>query len=335
MKARSLATWPAIIVLTATVSISSTAYYFGVGPFSREGTRLVVTTTTSLYDTGLLDVIEDQFEAQYPIDIYFISAGTGIAITYAQRGDADMILVHAPSSELAFLEGGYGVCRKIIAYSFFAIVGPEGDPAGIRGLSPAEALARIVQAGRRGEVLWVSRGDDSGTHTKEKGLWAAAGYSWSELREEQTWYRESGTGMGRTLLIANEYSAEWPTYTLADMGTYLKYYSDGLIDLAAIIDEGKELLNVYSAIAVNPEHNPEASFDAAITFIKFLVSEECQQIVDEYGQDTYPQQLFCAAVPLLEENANPAIVGWIEEFAFFNGQECPEAYQDGHRDMYG
>lgn len=335
MKAKSLATWLVIIGLTATVSISSTAYYFGVGPFSSTRTKLVVSTTTSLYDTGLLDKIESQFEAKYPIDIYFISAGTGIAITYAQRGDADMILVHAPSSELAFLEGGYGVCRKIIAYNFFVIVGPEQDPVGIRALSPTEALSSIVQAGRRGEALWVSRGDDSGTHSKEKELWAAAGFSWAELREEQGWYRESGTGMGKTLQIANEYSAEWPTYTLADTGTYLKYYMDGLIDLAVVVEEGKELLNVYSTIAANPEQNPEANFEAAITFIKFLVSEEGQQIIAEYGQETYSQPLFYPAVPLLGGNTNSTLVGWIEEFAYFDGQECPSAYQDGHGELYG
>jgi len=330
MEAKKLGIWLVAIALAVTVSISGTTYYFGVGPFARGRTKLVVTTTTSLYDTGLLEAIEDQFEAKYPIDIYFISAGTGIAIKYAQRGDADMILVHAPSKERAFLEDGYGVCRKIIAYNFFTIVGPEGDPAEISGLTPTQALIRIVETGRKGEALWVSRGDDSGTHTKEKGLWTAAGFDWTKLRDED-WYMESGTGMGKTLQITNEKSA----YTLADMGTYLKYYTDQLISLEVVVDAGKELLNVYSAIAVNKTYNPEVNFDAAITFIKFLVSEEGQQIIDQFGQGVYPQKLFYPTVQLLKENTDPTLVSWIKEFAYFDGEECPEEYQDDHKELYG
>ena len=329
MKIRALAIWLVAIVLTVSVSVSASAFYFGVGPFDRSRTKLVVSTTTSLYDTGLLDAIEDRFEAAYPIDVYFISAGTGIAITYAQRGDADMILVHAPSSELTFLEGGYGVCRKIIAYNFFAIVGPDQDSAGVSGLAPTEALTRIVEAGRNGEVFWVSRGDASGTHTKEKGLWSTAGLSWADLRDE-AWYIESGTGMGKTLQIANEKAA----YTLADMGTYLKYYTDGLISLGVVVDSGRELLNVYSGIAVNQTYNSEANFDAVIVFMKFLMSDEGQQIIEQFGQDEYPQRLFYPAVQLLKENTDPTLADWIEEFAFFDGQECPEEYQNEHKEMY-
>jgi len=317
------------LLLMSGVSVAATVYYFGAGPFNRGRTKLVVSTTTSLYDTGLLDVIEDRFEAQYPIDIYFISAGTGIAITYAQRGDADMILVHEPKSERAFLEGGYGVCRKIIAYNFFTIVGPETDPAAIGGLAATQALRKIAEMGSRGEALWVSRGDSSGTHTKEKDLWAAAGISWTELRNE-AWYVESGTGMGKTLQIANEKSA----YTLADMGTYVKFYTDGLIDLKVIIETDKELLNVYSAIAVNKTYNPEANFEAAITFIKFLISEEGQRVIGQFGQDVYPQKLFHPAVQLLSENGNSTLVGWIKQYAYFGGEECPGEYQDDHREMY-
>ena len=138
--------------------------YYAVNPTSvpEEPSRLVVATTTSLYDTELLDSLEDIFEAEYSIELYFISVGTGLAISHAKRGDADMILVHAPSSERVFLEDGYGVCRKIIAYNFFTIVGPAEDPAHIANLSPNEALANIVEAGQQGQVKWISRGDDSG-----------------------------------------------------------------------------------------------------------------------------------------------------------------------------
>lgn len=317
------------VILTAIISVFGTTYYFGVGPFARGRSKLVVSTTTSLYDTGLLDTIEDSFEEKHPIDIYFISAGTGIAIKYAQRGDTDMILVHAPSKELVFLEEGYGVCRKIIAYNFFAIVGPEEDSVEISSLNPTQAMTRIVDEGRKGKVFWVSRGDDSGTHTKEKELWTAAGFDWNELRVEN-WYIESGTGMAKTLQIANERSA----YTLTDTSTYLKYYTNKLVSLAVVVDSGKELLNVYSAIAVNKTYNPEANFDAAIIFIRFLISEEGQQIIDQFGQDVYPQKLFYPAVQLLKKNTAPTLVNWIKEFAFFNGLECPLEYQDNHKEMY-
>lgn len=327
---KKIGIWALAITLIVIVSVFGTIYYYGVGPFNRERTRLVVSTTTSLYDTGLLDTIEDQFESKYPIDIYFISAGTGIAINYAQRGDADMILVHAPSKELAFLEDGYGVCRKIIAYNFFAIVGPEEDPANITSLSPVVALNKIVEAGRNvsSKVLWISRGDDSGTYTKEKELWTASGFNWTILRDE-AWYAESGTGMGKTLQIADEFSA----YTLADMGTYLKYYTDNLIYLIVHVDQGKELINVYSAIAVNNIYNPNVNFEASINFIKYLVSEEGQQIIDQFGS-IYPQKLFYPAVNLLKDNTDPTLVNWIEEFAYFDGQECPENYQNGHKELY-
>jgi tungstate transport system substrate-binding protein len=330
METRTAGVWLIIILLIASISVSGTSYYFGVGPFASGRTKLAVATTTSLYDTGLLDVIEDLFEGKHPIDVYFISAGTGVAIKHAQNGDADMLLVHAPPREFAFLEGGYGAQRKIIAYNFFSIVGPIDDPAGVNNLSLSEALTRIVEAGRRGEATWISREDESGTHTKEKTLWSAAGYDWNEVREED-WYLECGCGMGTALRIADEKFA----YTLSDLGTYLKYYTDRLISLVVAVDEDKELLNVYSAIVVNKDYNPEVNFDAAVTFLKFLVSEEGQQIIDEYGEKVYPEKLFYPAVELLMNETDETLVDWIKDFAFFDGQECPEEYRDDHNELYG
>jgi len=322
---RNIVIWIVVLVLVAVVSIAGTTLY--ISATSKK--KLVISTTTSLYDTELLDTIEDQFEAKYPIDVYFISVGTGLAITHAQRGDADMILVHAPSNELTFLESGYGTCRKIVAYNFFAIVGPEADPANIEGLSPLQALSNIVATGRNQSAKWVSRGDDSGTHTKEKGLWATAGFNWTLLREEE-WYVEAGTGMGGTLKVADNLDA----YTLADMGTYLKYYKDGIISLEALVTEGEELLNVYSAIAGNKTEYSGINFDGAITFIKFLISEEGQEIIANFGKDVYEQSLFYPAVDLLEHNTDPTLVQWIENYAFFNGYECPPEYRDDHPELY-
>jgi tungstate transport system substrate-binding protein len=324
---RGVVIWIIAFVLVAVVSVTGTTVF--INTTSKE--KLVVSTTTSLYDTELLDIIEDRFEAKYPIDVYFISVGTGLAIKHAQRGDADLILVHAPSKELTFLEEGYGVCRKIIAYNFFAIVGPEADPANIKGLPPLQALWNIVETGRNegAKPYWISRGDESGTHTKEKGLWTLAGFNWSTLRNEE-WYVEAGAGMGKTLQIADNLDA----YTLADMGTYLKYYEDGIISLEALVTKGKELLNVYSVIAVNKTRHPHVNFDGAITFIKFLVSEEGQEIIADFGKDGYKQNLFYPAVDLLKHNTDPTIVEWIKNYAFFNGYECPPEYQGNHPELY-
>lgn len=291
--------------------------------------RVVVATTTSLYDTGLLDAIDEGFKKKYGMDIYFISVGTGLALKHAERGDADVVLVHAPSKEIGSLKDGVGVVRKVIAYNFFVIVGPKEDPAKIRGLTPADGLTRIVEAGRSGLVTWISRGDESGTHAKEKGLWKAAGLDASKLKEEP-WYIESGTGMGKALTIAEEKSA----YTLADMGTYLKYCQRGLIGLETLVGKGKGLLNVYSVMAVSPRVHPNVNFGGALTFIEFLVSEEGQRIIGDYGKGEFSQTLFYPVVRLLKEDGDPTLRGWIEEYAFFDGTECPVEYRLGHEELY-
>ncbi len=322
---KSVIVWIIALILVAAASVAGTAYYVGSGPKS----KIVVSTTTSLYDTELLDTIEDQFEAKYPIDVYFISVGTGLAMEHAERGDADMILVHAPSKEFSFLKGGYGICRKIVAYNFFALVGPEADQANIEDLPPTEALSNIVESGRNEGARWVSRGDDSGTHTKEIGLWTAAGFNWTTLRNEG-WYIEAGAGMGKTLQVADNLDA----YTLADLGTYLKYHKDGIISLRALVTEGEELLNVYSALAGNQTRHSGINLDGAITLVKFLISEEGQEIIADFGKDVYGQSLFYPAVDLLKHDTNPTIIQWIKNYAFFEGYECPPEYQGNHPELY-
>lgn len=324
--------WASIFIVAILVSSIGVAYFMGA--FASKKSKLVISTTSSLFDTGLLDELKDKFEAKYPIDLYFISVGTGLAIQHAKRGDADMILVHDPVAESTFLSEGYGVCRKIVAYNFFVIVGPADDPAKIEDLLPIDALKRIVEAGRNGTTKWVSRGDGSGTHAKEKSLWTIAGYDPNAIRDEG-WYLESGTTMGGTLGIANSYLA----YTLTDLGTYLAYYDYGIptpgkISLKVLVDQGQELLNVYSAIAVNPSTHEGLNFDGAITFIKFLISEEGQKIIKEYGQEEYGQSLFFPAVKLLKENSDPTLVSWIKDYAYINGEECPLEYQNGHPELY-
>jgi len=318
--------WVSLLVLAVIASVAGTTYYFRAST----KTRLIVSTTTSLYDTGLLDAVEKEFETKYPIDLNFISVGTGIAIQHAERGDADLILVHSPTDELGFLKNGTGVNRKIIAYNFFSMVGPETDPAQIRDTAPLQALSKIVESGRSGTAKWVSRGDNSGTHAKEKSLWTAAGFDWKALVKE-SWYINAGSGMGETLKKADYFSA----YTLADMGTYLKYEKDGLISLKILVEQGKDLLNVYSAIAVNQTLHPNVNFEGAITFIKYLTSDEGQQIIEQYGKDEYGQSLFYPAVRLLRENTHATIAQWIREYAFFNDTECPPEYRRGSPELYG
>lgn len=323
-------TWIKMIIAAAIMTIiiiAGTLIYLPY--FSRR--RLMISTTTSLYDTGLLDEIEKAFETKYPIDLNFIAVGTGIAIQHAQKGDVDLILVHSPSLERTFLEKGYGVCRKVIAYNFFTIVGPEADTVGIKGLKTNDALEKIAEYGRNFTTrIWVSRGDNSGTHLKEKKLWTIASYNYSKLSIE-SWYTSASAGMGQTLLEADHFSA----YTLSDIGTYVKYSKDGRITLKALITEEQELLNVYSAIAVNQTRHINVKFDDAITFIKYLISNECQQLIESSGKDEYRQNLFYGAVRPLEQNPSSEIAQSIQSYAFFNNSECPIEYISGHPELYG
>jgi tungstate transport system substrate-binding protein len=298
--------------------------------------RLIISTTTSLYDTGLLDVVEKTFEAKYPVDINLISAGTGIAIQHATKGDADVVLVHSPSQEKAFLISGVGVCRKIIAYNFFVIVGPASDPAKINGTTPLTALQRIVDYGRnQTDKVWVSRGDNSGTHTKEQDLWKKAGYTYATLTTE-SWYASAGSGMGATLMMANEKEA----YTISDTGTYLAYSKDGRISLKQFISQAKDLLNVYSVMAVVPTTqanrtvHDQINFQDSIALIRFLVSDEGQQLIENYGKSQYGQSLFYPTVQALKQNSNEQVFQWIREYAYFNGTECPTAYRYGMEGLY-
>jgi tungstate transport system substrate-binding protein len=314
------------IVITALI-ISGTLAYTQF--FSRR--RLLISTTTSLWESDLLKEVERAFEAKYPIDLQFIPAGTGIAIEQARNGDVDGILVHSPSQELTFLQQGYGSCRKIIAYNFFTIIGPSDDLAHISQQNVTEALKRIAEYGRTqtGKKVWVSRGDNSGTHNKEQSLWKLAGFNYT-LVSAESWYASRGGGMGETLFIAEEYSA----YTLSDIGTYLKYYEkDQRITLTSFMQEKYELLNVYSAMAVNRTRHRHVNFNDTITFIKFLISDEGQQLIENFGQKDYDSsgRLFHAAVHYLATNSTEQIAQWIRKYAFIGSpcpSECPPQYRD-------
>lgn len=324
----NMQTWTKIFIIAtaATVLIIAGSYaYFQ----SLIRTRLLISTTTSLYETGLLNATRQAFEAKYPINLAFIAVGTGQAILQAQGGSVDALLVHSPSQEAQFLTGGDGVCRKIIAYNFFTIVGPASDPAHINGSSVITALQKIVDYGRNHTTsrIWVSRGDGSGTHTKEKSLWAKANFNDTQISAE-SWYASAGQGMSQTLNMANEFEA----YTLSDTGTYWKLSKDGTVSLVAFITETKDLLNVYSVMAVNQTKHPSVNFTNAITFIKYLISDEGQQLIDNYGNDTYGRSLFHSTVQLLKQNSTLQIVQWIKDYAFIKegneSYECSPQYRD-------
>ncbi len=254
----------------------------GTGPLKPQD-RLQVATTTSLYDTDLWGYLEPMFEEEYDVELDVISAGTGIALEYGKRGDVDVIAVHSKSRELIYVEEGYGVERIPFAYNYFLIVGPESDPAGIKGMAPENAFKKLFDTG---SGTFVSRGDDSGTHSKEKSIWASAGYEYEDIQNTGDWYVEGGKGMGPTLLMASEMQG----YTLTDMGTFLSY--KGEMALVPIVDEGDILLNVYSIIAGNPEKNSKINAEMAQNLVNFITSDEIQELIGDYGVEYYGMQLF-------------------------------------------
>jgi tungstate transport system substrate-binding protein len=335
-------TWQKLLLVAALATIiviAGTLVYFNY--FSKR--RLFISTTTSLDDTDLLKAIETDYEATHPVDLNIIAVGTGIAIQHAQNGDADIVLVHAPSVEKTFLEGGYGLNRKIIAYNFFTIVGPADDPAEISGKTAAEAMKGIVTYGQNmadqsGQTqIWASRGDNSGTNSKEKDLWKAAGYNYTELSTEP-WFAITSQGMGATLTVTDQKNA----YTLSDIGTYLKFHTDGSIELEALILEEQALLNVYSVMAVNTAKvqanqtiHEQINYNDAMNFIQYLVSPATQTLINNFGKDTYGQSLFSEAVKPLKDNAPQPMVDWIKSYAFLDGSECPPQYRNGYPDLYG
>ena len=253
------------------------------------GNVLRIATTTSLENTGLLAELERIYENETGMDLQFIAQGTGQSIDSGRRGDVDLVLVHAPDLEQQFIDDGFGIDPRCIAYNYYIIVGPESDPAGIANMTPVEAFETIYAAGTNetAGVAFVSRGDNSGTHAQEKVLWEEAGYNYTEdILDAGAWYVEAGKGMGDTLILANEQQA----YTLSDEGTYLSF-ADRL-DLVPVVAEGAELLNRYSAIAVNPEEHPGVNAEGAADFINWLTTDETKQMIGEFGAEEFGKPLF-------------------------------------------
>lgn len=240
--------------------------------------NLILATTTSTQDSGLLDVLIPLFEAESGYTIQIVAVGSGQAMTMGQEGNADVLLVHAPAAEVTFMEGGYGQDRALVMHNDFVIVGPATDPAGIQGLAVVEALKAISA----GSAEFISRGDDSGTHKAELALWKKAAFE----PNSQAWYLESGQGMGATLTIASEKGA----YTLTDRATYLA--NQGNLQLEVLVEGDHALLNVYHVITVNPEKWAAVNYDGALAFLSFMIAPATQEIIGKFGVDKYGQPLF-------------------------------------------
>ncbi len=241
--------------------------------------RLILATTTSTADSGLLDYILPEFEAAYNADVDVIAVGTGQALELGVNGDADVVLVHDRAREDRFVEEGHGTARYDVMYNDFIIVGPDSDPAGIRGAATAvEAFSLIAAAGANGDAVFISRGDDSGTHGKELSVWAAAG-----ITPEGDWYISAGQGMGAVLNMSNEQLG----YTLSDRGTYLARLAEGL-DLLILFEGDQLLFNPYGVIPVIPENRPLGASELPELFVEWLTSVETQELIAGYEVNGQP-----------------------------------------------
>ena len=245
-----------------------------------EGTTLMMATTTSTADTGLLDYLKPIFLEDTGIDLQWTAVGTGEALAMGQNGDVDIVLVHAKASEEEFVASGAGVERFPVMYNDFVVVGPEEE--GKYG----DDIAACFNAIQEGKLTFVSRGDDSGTDKKEKKIWAALEIDPAANPN----YIESGQGMGATITMADEKEA----YTLTDRGTWLKFKNDADLDIELnIVCEGaKDLLNQYGVIAVNPEMFEGLNNEAANVFIEWICSDKVQELIGQYGVEEYGQALF-------------------------------------------
>lgn len=260
-----------VVVLTFIVGAASLA--------AAAPKALILATTTSTQDSGLLDVLIPAFEKQSGYFVKTIAVGSGQAMAMGKKGEADVLLVHSPDDEKKFMVEGFGVNRRLVMHNDFVIVGPPNDPAKLRGTkTSAEAVKKIAHSGS----LFLSRGDNSGTHAKEKKLWKAAGIN----AEGQKWYQQTGLGMGETLNVA----AEKKGYALTDRGTYLALIKR--LRLEILVEGDPSLLNVYHVIEVNPVKWSKVNVAGAKAFADFMVSQKVQKVIGTFGGDKFGAPLF-------------------------------------------
>jgi tungstate transport system substrate-binding protein len=240
---------------------------------------LILATTTSTQDSGLLDVLQPMFEEESGYKVKTIAVGTGQALEMGTKGEADVLLVHAPDAELELIDSGDAINRKRVMYNDFIIIGPSSDPAGIKGLNVKQAFEKIAET----NATFLSRGDDSGTHKKELAIWDTIQVKTSELDS----YLETGQGMGPTLNVAVEKLG----YTLTDRATFLAQEKN-LKDLTLLVEGDEDLLNIYHVMQVNPDEHEKVNSEGAEAFVDFLISEETQQVIEDFGKEEFGQSLF-------------------------------------------
>ena len=261
--------WGLGLVLALTVALSAAP---------PAGKTLILATTTSTQDSGLLDDLVPLFEKQTGLQVKTIAVGSGQALAMGRRGEADVLLVHSPQAEEALIAEGSGLNRRLVMHNDFVVLGPASDPAAISGKGVPEAFRRIAAS----KALFLSRGDQSGTHAQELKLWNAAGLA----PEGQAWYQQTGLGMGQTLAIA----AEKKAYTLSDRGTYLALRRK--LGLPILLEGDPSLRNTYHVIEVNPARHPKVNAAGARAFADFLVSKDVQKRIKDFGIAVYGSPLF-------------------------------------------
>lgn len=266
-------------VIAAVIAIFACCFSMLPGMAQAQQKNIILATTTSTQDTGLLDVLIPIFEKQTGYFVKTIAVGSGQAMTMGKKGEADVLLVHSPDAEKKFVAEGLGINRRLVMHNDYIIVGPKTDPAKIKGSKSAvDAFKKMAAA----NSIFMSRGDNSGTHAKEKAIWKSAGIN----PEGQKWYQQTGLGMGQTLSV----SAEKKTYTLADRGTYLALKKNLGLDI--LVQGDAVLLNIYHVIEVNPAKWPKVNAAGAKAFADFMVSKQTQKIIKTFGVDKYGSPLF-------------------------------------------
>ncbi|QIZ10498.1 solute-binding protein [Priestia megaterium] len=241
-------------------------------------TEMILATTTSTQDSGLLDVLIPMFEKENNVKVKTIAVGTGQALEMGTKGEADALLVHAPAAEKAVVDAGDAINYKRVMYNDFILVGPKENPAGVSGDDINSAFKKLSER----QATFVSRGDDSGTHKKELGIWAAA-----SIKPAGEWYVSTGQGMGQTLQVA----AEKKGYVLTDRATWLAQEKN-LDSLQIVVEGGKDLMNIYHVMQVNPEKHDKINSKDAKKFVEFMVDAKTQDAIEEFGKKEYGQSLF-------------------------------------------
>lgn len=249
-------------------------------PEKAERTELILATTTSTQDSGLLEVLIPEFEKENNYKVKTIAVGTGQALEMGTRGEADVLLVHAPEAEQKIVDSGDAINRQKVMYNDFILVGPKEDPAKVKGLTVPEALKKVQES----KAAFVSRGDDSGTHKKELELWKKSSIDPLSLGET---YIQAGQGMGATLQIASEKKG----YTLTDRATFLAQQKN-MKDTAIMVEGDDSLLNIYHVMQVNDEKHDKINADGAKAFVEFMIDEKTKKLIKEFGVEEYGEPLF-------------------------------------------